>query len=210
MWQLDDCWPVLSWSVLDYYGFGKAGYYYLRRAYAPVLASFKASADGALELWVTNDTLADIRDTATVRLATFAGQVVSEATRELHVPAGASRAVWCWAAGELPAGADRYVSVRSSSGVFESNRHFFTAVKDLVRQPAAPDMQVAVAGPRQVRVTLRAPSDRYVYFAHLTSPSESTRFSDNYFDLEPAESRDVLVTNPAHDLDPASLGLGWA
>jgi beta-mannosidase len=210
VWQLDDCWPVLSWSVLDYYGFGKAGYYYLRRAYAPVLASFKASADGALELWVTNDTLADIRDTASVRLATFAGQVESEATRELHVPAGASCAVWCWAPGELPLAADRYVSVRSSSGLFDSNRQFFTAIKDLVRLPSAPDMQVAVAGPGQVRMTLRAPSDRYVYFAHLTSPSESTRFSDNYFDLEPAESRDVLVTNPTHDLDPASLGLGWA
>jgi hypothetical protein len=59
-------------------------------------------------------------------------------------------------------------------------------------------------------VTLRAPSDHYVYFAHLTSPFEWTRFSDNYFDLEPGQTRDVLVTNPAHDLEPASLGLGWA
>ncbi|MDP8948741.1 MAG: glycoside hydrolase family 2 protein, partial [Actinomycetota bacterium] len=38
-WQLNDCWPVLGWSVLDYYGFAKAGYYYVGRAYAPILAS---------------------------------------------------------------------------------------------------------------------------------------------------------------------------
>ena len=55
VWQLDDCWPVLSWALLDYYGFGKAGYYSLRRAFAPVLASFRDD-DGAIELWITNDT----------------------------------------------------------------------------------------------------------------------------------------------------------
>ena len=49
-----------------------------------------------------------------------------------------------------------------------------------------------------------------MYFAHLTSSSGLTHFSDNYFDLEPAETREVLVTDPLHDLAPGSLGLGWA
>jgi Ig-fold domain len=62
----------------------------------------------------------------------------------------------------------------------------------------------------ELRVTLRAPADHYVYFAHLNSPSESTHFSDNYFDLEPGESRDVIVTDRARELARASLSLGWA
>jgi beta-mannosidase len=210
VWQLDDCWPVLSWSVLDYNGFGKAGYYYLRRAYAPVLASFKASPNGALELWVTNDTLAQVRDTATVRLGTFRGEVVWEGTTDVEVAAGASRPVWRWSPGELRGGPDHYVSVRSSNASFAPNRHFFAPIKDLSRQAVAPEMRVTPVSTNEQRVTLRAPSDRYVYFAHVISPSESTRFSDNYFDLQPGEMREVITTDRLRELARDSLTLGWA
>jgi beta-mannosidase len=77
-WQLNDCWPCLSWSVLDYYGFGKAGYYYVRRAYAPILGSFKVLEAGAVELWITNDTLSRVEDYVTARLGTFAGEPLWE------------------------------------------------------------------------------------------------------------------------------------
>jgi len=84
-WQLNDCWPVLSWSVLDYYGVGKAGYYYVRRAFAPALASFKSGADG-LELWITNDRLSEISDTAIVHWATFSGQVLLHEEIQVRIP----------------------------------------------------------------------------------------------------------------------------
>src|SRR5207253_3871636 len=45
VWQLNDCWPVLSWALIDYHGFGKAAYHFVRRAYAPVLASFRVAAE---------------------------------------------------------------------------------------------------------------------------------------------------------------------
>ncbi len=36
----------------------------------------------------------------------------------------------------------------------------------------------------------------YAYFIHLSVPDEATSFDDNYFDLEPGESRTIVVTNP--------------
>lgn len=39
IWQLNDCWPVCSWSGIDYYGRWKAQQYYTRRFYAPILVS---------------------------------------------------------------------------------------------------------------------------------------------------------------------------
>jgi beta-mannosidase len=38
-WQLNDCWPVASWSSIDYFGRWKALQYYARRFYSPVLLS---------------------------------------------------------------------------------------------------------------------------------------------------------------------------
>jgi len=38
-WQIDDCWPVASWSSIDYYGRWKALQYYARRFYQDLLIS---------------------------------------------------------------------------------------------------------------------------------------------------------------------------
>lgn len=205
VWQLDDCWPVLSWSILDYYGFPKASYYFLKRAYAPLLASFKGDAN--LELWLTNDRLNPVRDRVSVTLGTFSGRIEWEASREISVDSGASQCVWSL---DVPdATPEHYVSVRSESGAFPTNRHFFAEFKDLVRAPVAPHMSVLLTTPNEVHVRLQAPR-AYVYFAHLTSSCESTRFSDNYIDLRPGETRDLVVTDATRAIDTRQLRLGWA
>lgn len=38
-WQLNDIWPVASWSSIDYYGRWKALHYYAKRFFAPILIS---------------------------------------------------------------------------------------------------------------------------------------------------------------------------
>ena len=53
-WQLNDCWPVASWSSLDYFGRWKALHYAARRFYAPVLLSIE-DAPPRQTVYVTND-----------------------------------------------------------------------------------------------------------------------------------------------------------
>jgi beta-mannosidase len=53
-WQLNDCWPVSSWSSIDYFGRWKALHYATRRFYDPVLLSARVEGDAAT-LSVTND-----------------------------------------------------------------------------------------------------------------------------------------------------------
>jgi beta-mannosidase len=192
VWQLNDCWPVLSWALLDYHGFGKAGWYFVRRAYAPVLASLRL-ADGAAELWVTNDTAAPVEDVAHVRLAEFAGGVLEEARVALRVAPHASACVRRWAAGELAGGPDRYLAVRSARGAFPANRHFFAAIKDLEREP--PVVEHAVA-PTADGLAVRLRAAAYAYFVHVAVPDERVCFSDNFVELEPGEERTLTLTSP--------------
>ncbi len=197
VWQLDDCWPVLSWSVIDYYGFAKASYYFLRRVYAPLLASFRET-----ELWLTNDLLHPVTDRVTVTLGTLDGGVAWQESREVTLLGNSSACVW-----QVPVsgGPEHYLSVRSASGAFPPNRTFFAEPKDLLRTAVAPSLSF-----HDSTLRLQAPADRYVYFAHVTTPYESTRFSDNYVDLMPGEACDIVVTDPVRTLRAEDFTLGWA
>src|SRR5437660_3252559 len=139
IWQLHDCWPVLSWSIVDYYGFGKAGYFYTRRAYALVLASFQQCDDGSVELWLTNDTLNELTDTLTIRLGTFANGTVWEESCQARVAGNGNHVVWRGNAEKITARPDCYLSVHSANSLFPANRHFFSPIKDLQRTPAPPE-----------------------------------------------------------------------
>jgi beta-mannosidase len=207
IWQLNDCWPVLSWSIVDYYGFGKAGYYYTRRAYAPVLASFKARVDGGIELWVMNDSLDEVTDTLTIRSGSFANGTVWEENRQVRVAANSSQAVWQGNADALTTGPDSYLSVHSMNGHVPENRHFFAPVKDLQFTPSQPEITITPHSEHELHVHIRAVT--YTYFLHLIVPDERTHFTDNYFDLEAGESRTIVVTNRSITLTPEMVTIGW-
>lgn len=71
-WQLNDCWPVASWSSLDYYGRWKALHYAAKRFFAPVMLSIKDEAP-RMTAYVTNDLLEPVEGWVTWRLEQLDG-----------------------------------------------------------------------------------------------------------------------------------------
>ncbi|WP_373356030.1 glycosyl hydrolase 2 galactose-binding domain-containing protein [Pseudoroseicyclus sp. CXY001] len=59
-WQLNDTWPVCSWSSLDHGGDWKMLHHLAKGFYAPVLATAVPRADGSVDIMGINDLLEDV------------------------------------------------------------------------------------------------------------------------------------------------------
>ena len=102
VWQLNDCWPVVSWASLDYYGRWKALHYYEKRFFAPVLISCREegvlSQDSnvnaepfplkkSARLNVSNETMAAFTGMARWSLRRPNASVIAEGSFPVRVPA---------------------------------------------------------------------------------------------------------------------------
>jgi len=82
-WQLNDCWPVVSWSSLDYFGRWKALHYAAKRFYVPVLLSVEEDAKCRI-VHVTSDLLVPWDGTLRWRLESLTGKVLDSGEEIVH------------------------------------------------------------------------------------------------------------------------------
>jgi hypothetical protein len=90
VWRLNDPWPILYWSIIDYYLEPKIPYYFLRRAYAPLQISFERTPD-RLGVWIVNDSVEPAGGTLRVRRMRFDGTLLGELSGEFQVNPAESR-----------------------------------------------------------------------------------------------------------------------
>ena len=188
-WQLDDCWPVASWSGIDYFGRWKALHYAARRFFAPVLVS-PVEENGKVQAFVVNDRRAEVRGRLTVRLVDFDGRELQRYEQDVVAKPLSSAALWTGSKRDLLRGADpaRVVLVtelREGATLLSRNLFTFEKTRDLALPP--PELQVAVeahGSDASVRVTAR----RFARAVYLSTKGGEGAFSDNFFDLLPGES----------------------
>lgn len=59
VWQLDDCWPVTSWAIVDSALRPKPAYFVVRRELAPIVLGLARSRNG-MDAWAVNGSLAEV------------------------------------------------------------------------------------------------------------------------------------------------------
>ncbi|MER7456250.1 glycoside hydrolase family 2 protein [Micromonospora sp. NPDC126480] len=202
VWQLNDCWPVTSWSAVDGDGRRKPLWYALRRAYADRLLTVQPH-DGGLALVAVNETGEPWRVTATVTRLTLAGEPRAKAAVELAVPAYSSgvRAL----AAELARPDEPRAELLLAETDEETGRAlwFFAEDRDVMWPAAEYDATVEPAGGGlRVRVTARTILRDLTLFPDRLDPAAEV--DEALVTLLPGESATFTV-RAAGPLDAAAL-----
>ena len=87
-WQLNDAWPVTSWSSIDYYGNPKVFHERLKTLYAPVLLSLDHKDYG---VFVTSDLMRSIDGTLSVAVCDLEDHPLFEKKVEVKIEANENR-----------------------------------------------------------------------------------------------------------------------
>jgi beta-mannosidase len=187
VWRLNDAWPTIYSSVTDYYLEPKIAYYYLRRAYAPVLLSFEHTLED-LNVWVINDSDEPVRGRLRVRRMRFDGATQGEAVAEVQVGPGESlRALSTDALGPISL---RHEFLEARLGALQAT---YLLIGE--RYLALPRARLGAAA---VAAGIEVATDAYARQVSLAMEGVSGAvFEDDYFDLPPHGRRTVAVIDPA-------------
>lgn len=192
-WQLNDIWPVASWSSIDYYGRWKALHYYAKRFFAPVMISCEEICEttnrtsivmepeanvSTAQLNITNETWNEITGTVVWSLRNSRSEILLEGSTELTIPAFSSKWMELQDFSSTSYLDNHYTygfiidgkQVSGGSVLFTAPKHYH--FKD-------PKLSFHVEG-RQITIS----AENYAKNVEIDCPDTDIVLSDNYFDME--------------------------
>lgn len=206
VWRLNDSWPMIYGSVVDYYLEPKIAYYYLRRAYAPVLVAFEKAPDH-IGVWIVNDSPEVAAGKLVVQRLDFGGKRLGELQTHVIVrPGEAKRCLETTPLGEISLREQflhAALDAHDASYLLTGERYLHLPAAHLTAGLAAGRIEIeADAFVRQVTLE----------FDGITAAV----FDDNFFDLIPGKKKAVTVLNAAggraltvRGLNAAPVVLEW-
>ena len=206
LWQLNDCWPVLSWAAVDGDGRRKPLWYALRRAYVDRLLTVQPGdvapgVDAALAAVAVNDGPEPWQLDLEVARLSFAGEVLAKSGASVVAAPGESAAVALDSGVATAGDPAREVLVVAGNG--HRALWFYDEDKDLALPAPALEAHVEpVPGGYEVVVEAATLQRDVALLADRADPDAAV--DDMVFTLLAGESRRVRVNCP-RVLEPAQL-----
>ena len=201
-WQLNDCWPVTSWSTLDYYGGFKASYFQVKRSYAKTLISFKHT-DTAIEVFTVNDGRVMVKGNLVLQGIDFKGRILWQKNLIIAIEPDFSQMQF-----SVP---KSFFNMSDTGSVYILAKFLDQNSGDSVQghcflvKPKNLNLEQATFKLTKVNsYTYRLNSDHLAVGVEVSvTPGKAPGilFEDNYFDLLPGQEKLILVKNNPPKVD---------
>lgn len=185
VWRLNDSWPIIYWSVIDYYLEPKIPFYFLRRAYDPVLISFERTADW-IAVWVVNDSSESVSGLLEVHRRRFDGQTLGWLETKVSLKTGQAKR--CLVTTDLGP-----VSLRTEflEASFMGKQATYLLIGE--RYLHLPRAKLAA---HKTDDGIEISTDVFVRDVRLqVDDITGAVFEDNYFDMSPGQKRIIRITD---------------
>ena len=198
-WQLNDSWPVVSWSGIDYYGNWKALMYQSKRAFAPILINAVREGDD-LCVYLVSDELQDHDGVRLdVELMDFDGKAHGKWTQSGMLAANSSVLFMKKPAGELQgklsaANSLLHFTLKTKNGATLADDVFYFAYPKNQKLPEA-NIETSVRR-RGDAIEMTLKTDKLARDIFVEVPVQGVRFTDNFFDLLPGQRKKITITSP--------------
>jgi len=208
-WQFNDCWPVASWSSVDYEGRLKALHYYAKRFFAPVMISCEEKGmlgsgqelvrlpfdfEKSFALCVSNETLEEKEITVSWQRRKASGEVISNYSQDLNVPAQTSY----WMDRVDMSDIDiynEYVSFQAlEKGEVISEGTVIISLPKYFRYQD-PELSYRIEGD-----TITVTSSSYAKSVEIQNEDENLILSDNYFDMNGGSKSVKILSGDASSI----------
>ena len=200
-WMYNDCWPANGWSLVDYYGTPKAGWYAFKRAARPVIASLHDAGE-TFEVWVCNDAAAPAAGTATLAVQPWQGAPTWQREFSVCAITNASERIAAVPKPEIRGlGRDAVLVCELSTNLGDDRAWHYSAMpREMAPPPAAARVtrRIDANGEGEIEIA----TDNYARI--VTLAGENLVFTDNYFEMLPGDNRVIRSTrtsgSPAGDV----------
>ncbi|MFI5173019.1 MAG: glycoside hydrolase family 2 protein, partial [Chitinophagales bacterium] len=192
-WQLNDCWPVTSWSVIDYFGNRKAAYYTVKEKYDDVIISSIIEND-SLNIYVISDLNKQLNKKLSVHFSTVDGKFISVTRSDISIPPNSSALYFSIPLDTIDQNRDSVV-VYSFFGEFITPevQDIFTFAKPVDLPLSKPKYYLEIDTAYH---SLTVSSDVFIKGMYFYSEEQELKLSDNFFDLIPGTRKTVYYEEP--------------
>jgi beta-mannosidase len=192
VWQLNDCWPVISWALIDYGLNPKAAYYYMKRACQPIIAPLIVK-DGKVLAYAINETARPIEASLKLEVMTFSGEVLCDEIINKTIPTYTSTLLTQKELDDLPLKSNCLLVSTIESGGKVLSVDIKTAVEPKNLKLPTPQIQAKITKISDTTFEATFESPVYAKSVKVDLPEIKSRFSDNFFDLLPHHKKTVTL-----------------